>query len=501
MKTLKFILLLLLFGGAREASCQGLPFEDKAKYEKVLEQKVDDVLVRLLGPNQAKVVVEATMDFTRTEKLEVSSEANPEKANPFKWQSIGGDSSASDYLMPGFPAFASGGGENKSYNKQLIFPSAFVKRLNVTVLLNKNVPDQSAQNIKAVVSELLMASSARGDEVVIIKAPFAPLWRTIWYAPETLSLVLKYIILSVMGIMGIIVVAVGFLKLADAMSTMAKVQQSHQINMDFGKGGEGGASGDPAGPSLLEVSAGKALGMDDPEDRGRADGGKVVFNVRKDQVPFLVSMMLKEDPANVALVSTHLDPEVRSEFLKTLPSDFSSEVIASMANIRFMEPDVISTLKDELERRLSGAVGGVEKVLEALENVGLNVKKSMIRQLEQNHPELAREVKGRILLFEDLAKLEDREMSLLASAVKIEDWSSVIWDMPELFRDRLRAQMAEKTWRMLEESAKYGMPSREKIDAAAETVLSVAVKLMNEGRLVNPLTRPAPPATIEQASA
>jgi len=501
MKTIKLILLLLLPACAARASAQGLPFEDKAKYEKVLEQKVDDVLVRLLGPNQAKVVVEATMDFTRTEKLDINPAADKTKADQFKWQSIGGDSMASDYLMPGFPLLSAGEEQSKSYNKQTSFPSAIVKRLNVTVLLNKDVPEVAAQNIKIVVSDLLMVSSARGDAVSIIRAPFAPLWKTIWYTPETLSLVVKYIILSVMGIVGIIVVAVGFLKLADAMSTMAKVQQNHQISMDFGKGGEGGAPGEGGGTPLLGAGAGKAPGKEAAEEAGQEANGKVVFNVRKDQVPFLISMMLKEDPANVALVATHLEPEVRSEFLRAMPSDFSSEIIASMANVRFMEPDVITALKDELERRLSGAVGGVEKVLEALENVGLSVKKSMLKQLEEKHPDLAREVKGRILLFEDLGKLEDREMSLLASSVKIEDWSAVIWDMPELFKGRLRTQMAEKTWRMLEESAKYGMPSREKIDAAAETVMAVAVKLISEGRVVNPLTRPAAPAAIEQAPA
>jgi len=245
----------------------------------------------------------------------------------------------------------------------------------------------------------------------------------------------------------------------------------------------------------------KALGMEKGESKEQDENVKVVFNVRKDQVPFLISMMLKEDPANVALVATHLEPEVRSEFLRAIPADISSEIIASMANVRFMEPDVIMTLKDELERRLSGAVGGVDKVLEVLENVGLSVKKNMLKQLQEKHPELAREVKARILLFEDLGRLEEREMSLLASSVNIEDWSAVIWDMPELFKGRLKTQMAEKTWRMLEESAKYGMPTREKIDAAAETIMAVAVKLIGEGRMVNPLTRPAPPAAIEQASA
>lgn len=472
---------------------QGLPFEDKARYEKALEQKVDEVLVRLLGPNQAKVVVEATMDFTRTEKLEVNSEAPAAKADPFKWQAAGGDAAASEYLMPGYPIMGQSQPENRTYNKQLSFPSVFVKRLNVTVLVNKSVEEAAAQNIRQVVSDLLLADQRRGDVISVIRAPFAPLWKTIWYTPETLSLVLKYIILSVMGIVGIIVVAVGFLKLADAMSTMAKVQQSHQITMDLGAGAGGGEGGGdkPALPKL-PGSGGGGGGGEASQDVTTAEGAETVFLVRENQVPFLVNIMLKEEPENVALVVNHLEPAVRTAFLKALPQDFSAEVMAHMAKVRFMEPEVIVTLKDELERRLSGAIGGVHKVLESFSTLALRAKREMLLKLEEKHPDLAREVKAHVLLPEDLLKLEDREISLLVSAVKMENWSAAVWDMPQPLKERVRAQMAEKAWKMIEESSKFGMPSREVTETAVESVMDAAEKLIAEGRISNPLEKTMP---------
>ena len=97
--------------GPAPLAAQSLPFEDKARYERTLEQKADDVLVRLLGPNQAKVVVETLMDFNRTEKLEFAPQ---EKGDMFKWQAAGGDAQSGDYLLPGFPAAASGGEEKRS---------------------------------------------------------------------------------------------------------------------------------------------------------------------------------------------------------------------------------------------------------------------------------------------------------------------------------------------------------------------------------------------------
>lgn len=480
--------LALLSGLSGNCRAQSLPFEDKAKYEKALEQKVDDVLVRLLGPNQAKVVVEATMDFSRTEKLDVTSAGPSDKENPFKWQGGGGDAQSGDYLMPGFLSFSAGANENKSYNRQMLYPSAFVKKMTVSIILNRDLPDLDAENIRRVVSEMMQLDVKRGDQLSVIKAPFAPLWRTIWYTPEAISMVLKYVMLALMGIIGMIVVAVGFLKLAGAMSTMAKVQQSHQITMDLGKGaGPAGLDGaQPAlgGPAERPQAAGEP-GMAGSDDR-------VVFSVRPDQVPFLVNMMASEDPANVALVAGHLPSEVRTDFLRKLPPAFSSDVLIHMAKIRFVEPEIIATLKDELERRLSGAVGGLDGALEAIQSMTLKARIEMLEELGRKHPELASEVRRRVLLPDDIARFSERELSLLAGALKAEEWATALFELSDSVKEKLRAQMADKTWAMIEQSMSYGSPSREKAEEALERVMAAAAAFIKEGKIINPVDSKPP---------
>lgn len=470
-------------GGVHMGYCQGLPFEDKAKYERSLEQKVDEVLVRLLGPNQAKVVVEATMDFSRSEKLDVTSEVPLDKNNPFKWQGAGGDTQSGDYLMPGFPSFAAAGSENKTYNRQMLFPSAFIKKMTVSIIVNRDVPDLDAENIRRVVSEMLMMDLKRGDQLSVIKTPFAPLWRTIWYTPEAISLVLKYVMMSLMAIIAMVVVAVGFLKLAGAMSTMAKVQQSHQITMELGKGGAPGAA-EPGAPAL--PAPGQAGGGGGASEEA-GEGGKVSFNVQPEQVPFLVNMMIGEDPANVALVAGHLSEEVRRGFLKALPPAFASDVIINMSKIRFVEPEVIITLKEELERRLSGAVGGIEGALNAIRCVNLRAKKAMLAELEQKQPDLAVEVRKHILMPEDLALLPERDLSLVISAVKVEEWATALFELPVEFRGKLKAQLAEKTWAMIEQSMSYGIPSPEKTEEAVEGILTLVAEQIRTGRISDPM--------------
>jgi len=477
------------------AGAQTTPLDEKARYERSLEQKVDEVLLKMIGPSQAKVVVEASMDFTRTEKVDMTSRlgAAGEKDGAFKWDAGSTENQmTAEYLLPGFPNMASDSKkpENTTYQKQMIFPATFLKKLVVTVILNKELSDSDAQSVRSVVSEVLALDQKRGDDLVIIRAPFAPFWRTIWYTPEAMGMIFKYGVLAIMGIIALIVVAVGFLKLAAAMNTMAKSQQSHQITMDVGKelsgmsGGGGGAGELKVGMSG-EMVTGEKRESDSPAEGGEQE--KVVFSVRPDQVVFLVHLMAHEDPANVALVANHLAPEVRSEFLRLLPAEVSSEVLSHMAKVRFIEPDVVNTIKEELERRLNGTVGGVQQVIEVVEKVNLRAKMDILEKLFQKDPETASLVRKKVLLPEDMRRLSERDMSLLVSDFKIETLASALWELPRELKEIIRKQMAVKTWQMVEQTMKYGAPSKESSEQAVEELVGLAVKLIKEGRIANPL--------------
>lgn len=482
---------------------QTFPLEEKARYERALEMKVEEILLRLLGPNQAKVVINATMDFTKVEKMQLSSGAGDADRNSmFKWQNIAsqGQDAGVQHLLPGFPVASPlnpMAAETQAYEKHLSFPPNFVKKLNVSVILSKDIANVDAENIRVVVSDLLGLDAKRGDDIVILKAPFAPFWKTIWYAPESLALVFKYTMLTFMGIVAMVVVAIGFLKLAAAMNGMAKAQQAHQINMDL-SGGPGGAGEEPAALPGAEKPALAHDGAD--KGGGEAGTAELVFNVKLEQVPTLVHMIGSEDPANIALVTAHLAPEVKTEFLKNLPPEITSEIVASMAEVRFVEPDVIMTLKDELEHRLSGAVGGIAKVMDVVDKVGLRAKTDLLKRLEERHPEVARTVRARLFLFEDVARLSDKDLSILISAVKIEDWAAAAWEMDEELKGRIKAQMADKTWQMLEQTMQFGRPPREKTDQAMTAAVEAALSLIQQGRISAPpplpvmIARETPPA-------
>lgn len=482
LASLALFFLLGMLPTRAKAQSQGLPIDDKAKFERALEEKAESVLLRILGPNRFRVVVDATLDFTRIEKFEVKAGAalgGEEKNALFLWQNIGAQSGSQE-LLPGIPSPETAPGFGaKSYEKQNSFPASFIKHLKVTVVLDRTVSKEMDDDLIKSVKELLNLQEER-DDLTITRAPFAPPWKTIWHTQESVSLLFKYAVVSLMTLITLVVVAACFLKLASAMDSVAQAQ-AHQLQMDFGQGKEGGEGGGAEGGKKKEGE----------EDEEEAEGGtqKVVFNIRPDQVETLAELLRGQDAENVALVTAHLSSDVKKLFLSQLPPSTYSQVLLHLSRIRFVEQEVVSAVKEELERRMDSAVGGRSNLLELIDTSDLRSKRELLSMLEATDPDLYAAARERILLFEDLSDLEEKDWSLVLSVVTLEEWAFALYEAPELLVEALRGQMLPKTWAILAQMMQVGRPSEVAVMKTHDRIVKAVVKLIADGRITNPVTR------------
>ena len=480
----RIILISILIGVSEFLNSQEEILSNKAQYENFLANKVENAITKILGPSQVKVLVDITMDYNKIEKVEY------EKINKVKENFIAakeaGDISGKDYLMPGFeiPKVESSANEPRSYTKQLIIPSNLIKKIKVNLIVNDKLDENTVKNITNMTREILNLDEKRGDEIVVLKSFFAPMWKTIWYDPSSLNFIMKYIILSIVGIISLLIVAMGFLKLASAMNTMAKVQQTHQITMEVGGGGIQGPPGiglDITRPLL--ASKEKTFSEETSQESSLSE--KIYFDIKPHQIDALVNLMIKEDPSNVAIIVDHLRDDIKAEFLKRLPQDFASDIILSLAQMRFIDRDTIMQIKEELETRLSGVVGGVNTALKLIENLNWIEKSRYLKNIESKHPEIYREIRRHFVLLEDLKYLDDKDMSILISQTSIDDWANVFGIIDDEFKERLKGEFSQTALKIIEEKSK-DVITNEKIEKAISNIMTVVDNLIKEGRIKKP---------------
>jgi len=474
------IVLILLALAVPAMAQQTIPLESKASFERALEQRAESVLLPILGPARSRVVVDATLDFTRIEKFDIRGGGGKDgnKGSVFLWQSVGQEAVGQSELLPGIPEPAPipGFGGEKSYERQNSFPTEFVKRLSVTVILDDKVSVELGDELRSILQDVLDVRPDRGDSLSVLRAPFAPAWKTIWYRPDAVSLLFKYGVIALMTLITLIVVAVCFLKLAEAMDSMAQAQ-GNQLSMDFGeKEGE-------------EKEGADGEGKDGAEAEEEEPSNAIYFDIKASQVETLWEILHRQDPENIALVVAHLRPEVKSAFLDRLPTKLYSSVVISLGKVKFVEPDVVQTVKEELERRCESAVGGRRQLFTMLDKADMRTKRELLAMLEVQDPEMAATVRSKVLLFEDVRWLEAREWSLLLGQVKLDDWAAAAFGADDFVRDAVKNQMAPKTWAILEQMTAASKPTAAIVDQAQENVIEVLTKLISDGKIENPVER------------
>ena len=486
--TLAFLGLLSLSLIPKPIQAQTVvPFLEKSKFEKSLETKVDGVLLNILGPNRAKVIINATLDFTKTEsfKTEGASVTTTKTSGlPYLWQEPS-KTERPEELLPGVP-LDSGGPvmpapppQMKGYKKEDSFPSNFVKRLDVTLILDNSVQGNRSAEIGKITADLLNLNPKRGDSLTVVHTAFSPIWKTVWYSPETAGMLLKYILTGFLFFMALIVIAVGFIKIANAMRMMANAQ-AQQISMEM-KGLEGDSGGGPGG-----VLGHNTLMIGDQKSGENAEENKnepIMFDVRIEQVETLAQMLLPEPAENIAIVASRLAPEISKKLIEALPPELASSVISQLANPRFIDPEIIINLKEELERRLSGAVGGVHYLAELMSAASQKRRHEMLEAVRAQNPNLAEELRKRVFFIEDLSKLTQQEWSYLLSLVTYQEWSAALHEGPQSVVEAIKQNLSEKAWGVLSEMIEASSPTIEQAEAAQDKIGKSVSELISEQRI------------------
>ena len=110
----------------------------------------------------------------------------------------------------------------------------------------------------------------------------------------------------------------------------------------------------------------------------------------------LLNFIQQEHPQVIALVLAHLEPNKASVILQNLPRDVQGDVSRRIATLDMVRPEVIREIERVLEKKLAtlsgegySVPGGIESIVEVFKHIDLDSKNRIIKELEDEDPELA----------------------------------------------------------------------------------------------------------------
>jgi flagellar motor switch protein FliG len=194
-----------------------------------------------------------------------------------------------------------------------------------------------------------------------------------------------------------------------------------------------------------------------------------------------------ESPQTMAVVLSHMDPSSAAEDLISLEEDIRVKVTMHMATIKDIQPNVVRTMSNVLEKKLESLlskvteVGGIKVVANMLNKMGPK-SQDILTNIGGLDNQLATNIKENMFVFEDLLNLDTENVAKVLSNVEMNDVAIALSRSHQEDIDLVTSAMSQRAKdRFIEEFELLGKVKIKDIEAAQRKMLDTAQKFIDEG--------------------
>lgn len=235
---------------------------------------------------------------------------------------------------------------------------------------------------------------------------------------------------------------------------------------------------------LLEASFGaeRAAGV---MDRLASNLAGQSFDFLDDAEPGQVITLLEgELPQTIALVLAHLGPAQASAVLAGVDERVRTDVAQAFATMGTATPEAVGIVAGVLRQRAGAVVspresievvGGIQPLVEIINRSDVATEKAVLDGLEARDPELAEDIRSRMLTFEDIVKLESRDIQQVLRGIDSKLLATAMKGAAAPVVETIRANVSERNRELLDDELQAMGPVRvsQVEEARAEVVRSV----------------------------
>ncbi|MBM7598597.1 flagellar motor switch protein FliG [Virgibacillus halotolerans] len=206
----------------------------------------------------------------------------------------------------------------------------------------------------------------------------------------------------------------------------------------------------------------------------------------------VLSFIQGEHPQTIALVLSYLDSEQAGLILSELPQDMQADVARRIATMDSTSPEIISQVEQVLERNIASSLtgdytktGGIQAVVEVLNEVDRSTERTILDTLEIQDPELSEEIKKRMFVFDDIVILDNRAIQRVIREVENDDLKLALKVASEEVKDVVFKNMSQRMVETFKEEMEYMGPVRLRdVEEAQMRIVTSIRRLEDIGEIV-----------------
>ena len=213
---------------------------------------------------------------------------------------------------------------------------------------------------------------------------------------------------------------------------------------------------------------------------------------RKADAHQLLNVIANEHPQTIALILCYLQAEKAAQIMGELPEDIQWEVAYRVASMDNTSPMVIKEIEKVLNGKLSSVVrtdmttiGGVETIVDILNQVDRTTEKNITEGLERQDPELAEKIKQSMFVFEDIITMDDVSIQRVLREVEIKDLALALKGCSEEVANCVFRNQSKRAAASLKEDIEFLGPVRlMDVEKAQQAIVGIIRRLDEAGEIV-----------------
>lgn len=213
---------------------------------------------------------------------------------------------------------------------------------------------------------------------------------------------------------------------------------------------------------------------------------------RKADAHQLLNIITNEHPQTIALILCYLQKDKAGQIMSALSEDVQTDVAFRIATMNSTSPMVVKEIEKVLDSKLSSVVrsdmtvlGGVNTLVEILNQVDRTTEKNITEGLEKDNPELAEKVKQSMFVFEDIVSLDDVSIQRVLREVETKELALALKGCSDEVANCIFRNQSKRAATSLKEDMEFLGPVRlMDVEKAQQKVVSVIRRLDEAGEIV-----------------
>lgn len=214
--------------------------------------------------------------------------------------------------------------------------------------------------------------------------------------------------------------------------------------------------------------------------------------LEKVDVKVLASLLSKEHPQAIAVVLSQLSPMRSADILQYLPEQLAVETVKRLAILENISPEFLGELIENLADEIRGVgitgfsqkTNGLTLSAEVLNLLDKKAADKILNKLEEEDKYLAQRIKDKMFVFEDIAKLGNRDIVEILKAVNKQTLMIALKGASDTVREKFFSNMSQKAATIMKEDMESMGPVRaSNVEKAQKEIIAAIKKLADEDKI------------------